>query len=123
MVTFKTTLAAGLMAAAALAGSAAPGSAGAFFGWRVTGVPAWDLLNVRAYPSPQSRILVGYPNGTALSLTGRCTSGVSLDRINGLPAWRQRQLVRYAWCETWVDPTGGGDYRTGWVYGRYIAPL
>lgn len=119
----STLLAAAAVAVAGLAGSAAPSQAGAFFGWEVTGVPSWDLLNVRAYPSSQSRILVGYPNGVDLSLTGTCTDGVDLEEIGHLPHWRQREIVRRSWCEVWVDPTGQGDYRTGWVYGRYIRPL
>lgn len=108
--------------AASLVASVLPASA-EFFGWQVTGVPAWDVLNVRAYPSSQSQILVGYPNGTALSLTGKCTARLKLDDINGWPKWKQVQAVRYRWCEAWLDPQGNGNYRPGWVYGKFIRPL
>src|SRR5262245_54158831 len=91
--------------AAALLSSALP-SAAEFFGWRVSGVPAWDILNVRKYPSSSSQILVGYPNNTPLSLTGSCTGGLNLNNINGWPKWKQAQAVRYLWCQAWVDPTG-----------------
>ena len=44
-------------------------NASAFFGWQVARVAAGDVLMVRAFPDPASRILVGYPSGTPLSLT------------------------------------------------------
>jgi hypothetical protein len=103
--------------------AAAPAGASAFFGWQVADVASWDVLNVRDTPSSQAGILAGYPNGTPLSLTGKCTGGIDLNNINGLPAYTQRQAVRYRWCEIWVDPLGNGQFRAGWVYGRYIAPL
>lgn len=110
-----------LVAAATLLG-ALPGNASTFFAWAVIDVPAWDTLNVRAYPSPQSKILVAYPNGVIVSLTGKCTGGVHLDAINGWAAWQQRQAVRYEWCEAWVDAHGDGQYRTGWAYGKFLRP-
>jgi hypothetical protein len=94
-----------------------------FFGWRVANVADWDVLNVRAAPASGAAILVGYPTGTALSLTGNCTGGLKLDDINGKPKFQQIAAVRYRWCEVWVDPEGGGNYQAGWVYGKYIAPL
>lgn len=94
-----------------------------FFGWQVANVAAWDVLNVRAWPASTSQILVGYPTGTPLSLTGKCTRNVDLNQIAGWPPAQQAQAVRYSWCEVWVDPLGNGNFRTGWVYGRYIRPL
>lgn len=123
MTRMTTTIATSLVVAATLIASAMPGFAAAFYGWRVADVASWDVLNVRAYASSKSQILVGYPNGTPLSLTGRCTGGLDLATISGLPAWQQRQQVRYRWCEVWVDPYGNGSFRSAWVYGRYIAPL
>ena len=122
MKTLVKGLVGGAIAAGALA-AAAPAFASAFFGWAVGDVPAWDTLNVRAWPSANSQILVAYPNGTNLSMTGKCTGGVNLDAIAGFPAAAQRQAVRYVWCEAWLDPEGDGSYRTGWVYGKYIRPL
>ena len=117
MSMFRNGIAAALIAATSVLAHAVPAVSSTFVAWRVTGVSANDLLNVRAYPSSGSKILVGYPNGTTLSMTGRCTGGVHLDAISHLPAWQQRQVVRTKWCETWTD------YGTGWVYGRYIRPL
>jgi G:T/U-mismatch repair DNA glycosylase len=122
MKSIRHGLAAALMALASLAASVAPGNASAFFAWAVADVPQWDTLNVRAWPSSNSRILVAYPNGVLLSMTGKCTGGVNLNAIAGWPAWRQRQAVRSVWCETWVDPSGSGQYRAAWVYGKYIRP-
>lgn len=106
-----------------LTGSTVPSSAAAMFGWRVADVPAEDVLHVRAFPDAKSTILVGYPNGTQLSLTGRCTGGLRLDAISGQPSAKQQQRVRSRWCELWLDPTGSGAWRSGWVRGRYIRPL
>jgi hypothetical protein len=111
------------LVAGIVGGSALPGFAAALFGWQVVGVPAGDLLNVRASPKASAAVLVGYPEGTPLSLTGRCTGGVRLDAISGLPPDKQRQRVRAGWCEVWLDPTGAGAWRQGWVQGRYIRPL
>ena len=122
MTRIRTGIAAAFIAATGLLAFAAPGFGSTFVAWRVADVARGDLLNVRAYPSPSSRVLVGYPNGTRLSMTGRCTGGVDIHAIQRLPAWKQRQLVRYKWCETWLDPTGSGEYRSGWIYGRYITP-
>ena len=122
MNTLRSGIAAALIATTALLSFSAPGFGSTFVAWRVTDVGRGDLLNVRAYPSPSSRILVGYANGTRLSMTGRCTGGVDLHAIQRQPAWKQRQRVRYQWCQAWLDPTGSGEYRSGWVYGRYITP-
>lgn len=118
----KTAALAVLLAASGVAASLCPAFA-EFFGWRVSGVAAWDVLNVRAWPASTSRILVGYPNATPLSLTGKCTGGVDLNLIAGWPKSAQAAAVRYRWCEVWVDPLGNGNYRLGWVYGKYIRPL
>lgn len=122
MTTIRKTLFGLAVAAASLAAGTVSSLGSAFYGWQVADVPAWDTLNIRAYPSAQSQILVAYPNGTMLSLTGVCTNGVNLGAVAGLPAWQQRQQVRHQWCQAWVDPSGAGEYRTAWVYGKYIAP-
>jgi hypothetical protein len=123
MMTFRKTLVAVVVAFAGIVASTAPSTSAAFFAWQVTDVPAWDTLNVRANPSSDSPILVAYPNGTVLSMTGVCTKGVDLSQIVGLPAAQQREHVRYAWCQTWVDPQGNGNFLPAWVYGKFIAPV
>jgi hypothetical protein len=122
MKTIRNTFLAMMVALAGLFAGTAPSSSSAFYAWKVTDVPNWDTLNVRAYPSPKSQILVAYPNGTLVSMTGVCTGGLNLGQINGLPAWKQRQIVRYHWCQLYVDPQGNGQYVTAWVYGKYLMP-
>lgn len=123
MSPIKTTALAVLIVALGLIASIRLGNAGAFYGWQVTGVSGSDVLMVRAYPASGAPILVGYPNGTPLSLTGRCTGGLDIGAISGLPATEQSRRVGSSWCEIWVDPIASGDFQPGWVYGRYIRPL
>lgn len=92
---------------------AGAGEASTFSAWQVANVPWGDTLNVRAYPSPQSRKQAAYPNGTRLQMTGRCTGGVDLFEISRQSRWRQQQAVRSVWCEVWHDPTRRGDFVTG----------
>jgi hypothetical protein len=117
-----TVAAAALVASAAIVVSATTATA-EFFGWQVANVASWDVLNVRAWPASYSQILVAYPNGTPLSLTGKCTKNLNINQIAGWPPAQQAEAVRYRWCEVWVDPLGNGNFRAGWVYGRYIKPL
>ena len=93
-----------------------------FAAWQVAGVPFGDTLNARKYPSNGSQKQAAYPNGAVLQMTGRCTGGVNLLDIARQPQWKQRQAIRYRWCEVWHDPAQNGHFVTGWVYGKYIAP-
>lgn len=111
-----------LFALALAVAAPAPAFASAFVAWQVADVPFGDVLNVRKYPSSGSQIQAAYPNGTVLSMTGRCTGGVDLFAIHGLAHWKQRQIVRYKWCEVWHDPAQDGHFVAGWVYGKYIKP-
>ena len=123
MTRMKKTITAALIAVTSLACTTVNGMASAFVAWRVTDIASDDVLMVRAYPSASSRILVGYPNDVMLSMTGRCTGNVKLHEISGLPEARQRHLVDGKWCEIWLDPHGNGEFRNGWVYGKYIEPV
>lgn len=96
--------------------------AATFAAWQVTDVAFGDTLNVRKYPSGSSQKQSAYPNGTVLQMTGKCTGGTNLLDISGQPEWKQRQQVRYRWCQIWHDPAQNGKFVTGWVYGRYIEP-
>lgn len=122
MAKTTTRIAAALMAAATMAAAGTAALASTFVAWKVNGVSAADVLMVRAYPSAQSKILVGYPDGVMLSMTGRCTGGVNLGDIQTAPAWKQRQLVDGQWCELWLDPYGNGEFRNGWAFARYLRP-
>lgn len=114
-------LVAGMLAA--IAGlTAAQSSAATFAAWEVANVPFGDTLTVRKYPSNNSQKTSAYPNGAVLQMTGRCTGGLNLKNIGHLPIKKQKQLVRYKWCEIWHDSKRNGDFATGWVYGKYIMP-
>ena len=111
-----------LLAASSVGAYAGRSEATTFAAWQVANVPWGDTLNVRKYPSSQSQKQSAYPNGTVLQMTGRCTGGVNLFDIGHRSYGQQAQAVRYKWCEVWHDPAQNGNYVTGWVYGRYIAP-
>jgi hypothetical protein len=116
----KITIALALASSvAALAGQA---QSAVFAAWKVDNVPYGDTLNVRKYPANNSQKQSAYPNGTVLQMTGKCTGGVNLLDISGMPEWKQRQLVRYRWCQVWHDPSQSGNFVAGWVYGKYITP-
>lgn len=93
-----------------------------FAAWQVTNVPFGDTLNVRKYPAASSQKQAAYPNGAVLQMTGTCTGGINLLDIANQPAWKQKQKIRYRWCQVWHDPAQNGNFVTGWVYGKYIAP-
>ena len=114
-----------LLAAAILAGCAGAASSSAFFGWRVAGVAAGDVLKARAFPSASSKVQAAYVNGTNLSLTGTCTGGLDMDQnwFAKLGWTGKRAAVRYRWCQIWHDPKHNGQFKAGWVYGKFIAPL
>jgi hypothetical protein len=118
----KKTVAIALIAATGLTISIAQSAASAFVAWRVAGVKYDDVLMVRAHPSLGSRILVGYPTGVTLSMTGSCTDEIRLDEIQNYDSDEQRDIVSESWCEVWLDPYGTGEFRNGWVFGRYIEP-
>ncbi|GAB5506621.1 MAG: SH3 domain-containing protein [Rhizobiaceae bacterium] len=117
----KTVLVSALLAG--IAAQALPAAATVFSAWEVANVPWGDTLNVRKYPSSKSQKQSAYPNTTLLAMTGRCTEGLNLFDIETWPKWKKAQAVRYRWCEVWHDPAQNGNFVTGWVYGRYIAPL
>lgn len=122
-MTRATTALAALIAATGLALSSPPAQAGAFFAWEVTDVPWGDVLNARKWPASHSQKQTAYPNSTVLSMTGRCKGAPDLlGRITALDDVRQRQVVRYRWCEIWHDPARNGRYTTGWVYMKYMKP-
>ncbi len=118
---FTKTMAA-FAVVSAVAASAGTTEASTFSAWQITGVAWGDTLNVRKYPAPHSQKQSAYPNGTVLSMTGRCTNNLNLFDIAGQSDAQQRQAVRYRWCEVWHDPAQNGNFVAGWVYGRYITP-
>lgn len=116
----KTAMALAIASAVTL--PAVQSVAATFAAWEVANVPFGDTLNVRKFPSSGSQKQGAYPNGTVLQMTGRCTGGVNLLDIANQLDWKQKQKVRQRWCEVWHDPAQNGNFVTGWVYGKYIAP-
>ena len=109
---------------AAIAAPASTTSASAFSAWEVANVSYGDVLNVRRWPSAQSQIRAAYPNGTVLSLTGKCKDAPNyLDQIAHYSPAYQAELVRFMWCEVWHDPTQSGAYEPGWIYMKYARPF
>ena len=92
MTRIRLAAGAALLAFAGVAASATTAAA-EFFGWQVANVANWDVLNVRAWPASYSQILVAYPNGTPLSLTGKCTNELNLNQIAGWPAGEQAEAA------------------------------
>lgn len=117
----KILMGAAIMLAVANLG-APTAQASAFVAWQVANVPFGDTLNVRKYPASYSQKQSAYPNGTILSMTGRCTGGVNLKNFQHLPKHIQAARMRTRWCEIWHDPAQNGNYVTGWIYGKYITP-
>jgi Bacterial SH3 domain len=94
--------------------------ASTFWPGTVVGVAYNDVLNVRKWPSAQSRILGVYNNGDDLGMTGRCKSTITNNsfRIDGnqSPAWKRARMQKSnVWCQ--VVTTDG---RVGWVRGRFV---
>ncbi len=98
------------------------GTAATFAAWQVTDLTFGDTLNVRKYPSSHSQKQAAYPNGTVLQMTGKCTDGINLLDISGQPVRKQKDAVRYRWCQVWHDPARDGNFVAGWIYGKYISP-
>jgi len=48
--------------------------------------------------------------------------GLNLLEIAGKPDWKQKQAIRYQWCQVWHDPAQNGGFVTAWVYGKYLVP-
>lgn len=122
MMKFYVRTAAALAVALTVLAHAGQSHATVFAAWQVTNVPSGDTLNVRKYPSGSSQKQAAYPNGAVLQMTGKCTGGLNLLDIANQPASQQVEKVRYRWCEVWHDPAQSGNFVTGWVYGKYIAP-
>lgn len=122
MLTFLTRTAAALAVASTTMTASGYANATTFAAWQVANVSFGDTLNVRKFPANSSQKQAAYPNGTVLQMTGKCTGGVNLLDISTQAEWKQKQAVRYRWCEIWHDPAQNGNFVTGWVYGKYISP-
>ncbi|WP_312037249.1 SH3 domain-containing protein [Mesorhizobium caraganae] len=114
MTNFYLSTAAALAVASTVLAFTGQSHATAFAAWQVAGVPFGDTLNIRKYPSNASQKQAAYPNGTILQMTGKCTGGLNLLEIAGKPDWKQKQAIRYQWCQVWHDPAQNGGFVTGW---------
>ncbi|MEO1746930.1 MAG: SH3 domain-containing protein [Pseudomonadota bacterium] len=118
------SLATSIAIVAGTLGTAATANATTFFAWQVTDVKWGDTLNVRRWPAPHSQKRGAYPNGTVLQMTGKCKNAPTLlSQIAGMEAWKQRDIVRYMWCEVFHSPASNNIFEPGWVYMKYAKPL
>lgn len=110
------------LAAAAVAITAAPAHSSAFTAGTITAIAPDDALNIRKWPSTQSRIVDAYVLNEAISMTGRCkniVTNVSF-RIDGYGSvgWKYAQMKKaYVWCQVMTN-----DAELGWARGKYIWP-
>ncbi len=68
---------------------------------RVVKVPAWDVLNVRKWPSARSAIVTALSSETHKIISGR-------------------GACRKGWCP--VNATGESNTKRGWIKAKYLAP-
>jgi hypothetical protein len=111
-----------LMLTAVLACLATPALASAFWHGTVTGVPNWDVLNVRKWPAASSQIVDNYDNGDDVSLTGRCKNTVTnvSFRIDGgqSSSWKHNRMRKpNVWCQV-----SSPNNVIGWVRGTFVWP-
>lgn len=115
----RTTLA--LAAAFAVTGPL-PAMSSAFTAGTITAIAPDDALNIRKWPSSNSKIIDAYQLGETISLTGRCkniVTNVSF-RIDGYGSakWRYAQMKKTSvWCQVMTN-----NAETGWARGKYIWP-
>ncbi len=84
--------------------------------WRVDGVSANDVLNVRTGPGPKFEKVGGLPaNARAVKNLG-CEGGLSFAEFEKMTP-EQRAKAPSAWCQIVHEQTG----LTGWVSQRYLA--
>jgi hypothetical protein len=100
--------------------AANPGAASAFWPGKVVNVAANDALMIRKWPGATSQVIDAYPNGTPVSLTGRCkdiTTNVSF-RVDGKGTPQQKHFKMKqpnVWCQVMTAEDG-----LGWARGKYL---
>lgn len=110
------------LAAATLAVTAVPAQSSAFTAGTITAIAPDDALNIRKWPSAQSKIIDAYELDESISMTGRCkniVTNVSF-RIDGYEStgWKYAQMKKaYVWCQVMTN-----DAELGWARGKYIWP-
>lgn len=107
-----------LVILAALAGLGAPvfAEADGPDAWRVTGVAASDMLNVRVGPGADYFVIGALPHNARALQIGTCVPTVTRDQFFALTEAQQALLNSYpAWCVVIVD---GGQL--GWVNRRFL---
>ena len=106
--------------ALALSLSLTPALASAFWPGKVVNVASNDALMIRKWPGAQSKVIDAYPNGSPVSLTGRCkniTTNTSF-QIDG-PESPARKYLKMkqpnVWCQVMTADDG-----LGWARGKYL---
>ena len=105
-----STLAAAALATAALATADGPDA------WRVTGVSASDVLNVRVGPGTQYFVISALPHNARGIELGTCVPTVTPAQYFALSEAAQARLNGYsAWCVVIYE-----GQQLGWVNRRFL---
>ena len=110
------------LAAVSIAATAVPAQSSAFVAGTITAIAPDDALNIRKWPSAQSRIIDAYGLHETISMTGRCKNIVTnvsfrIDGYEGV-GWKYAQMKKaYVWCQVMTN-----DAELGWARGKYIWP-
>ena len=110
------------VAAAVVTSATVPAMSSAFTAGTITAIAPDDALNIRKWPSAQSRIIDAYQLNEPISLTGRCKNIVTNVSFQidgwGSPERKYRKMKRaHVWCQVMTN-----DAEIGWARGKYIWP-
>jgi hypothetical protein len=88
----------------------------------VVGVERGDVLNVRAWPDPQSRVIATFMGGDFVRLPGRCKNILTnvsfrLSTLESAEEMYGKMRAANVWCQI-LDQHG----YPGWARGKYILP-
>lgn len=84
--------------------------------WRVTGVSANDVLNVRVGPGTEYFAITALPHNARGLQVGTCTPTVTQAQYFSLSPAAQQQLGRY---DRWCVVSFAGE-QLGWVNARFL---
>ncbi|MEM5474146.1 SH3 domain-containing protein [Hoeflea sp. AS60] len=110
------------LAAAVVGATAVPAMSSAFTAGTITAIAPDDALNIRKWPSAQSKIIDAYELNEQISLTGRCKDIITnisfrIDGYGGVE-WKYAQMKKAnVWCQVMTN-----DAELGWARGKYIRP-
>lgn len=82
--------------------------------WAVTGVPAYDTLNLRVAPNAESKRIAKIPHNARGLKSYGCPNHVTFERWKRMTKAQKDWAVRSRWCQ--VEYKG----MMGWVAGRFL---